>query len=719
MANTIKVKRGLAANRTSVTPEEGEFLYTTDTKKVFIGDGATAGGNPIGDLSSPLSVTGTSTAGAEIRLPEDTDNGSNYVALKAPDNIASSVTFTLPGADGTSGQVLSTNGSGTFQFVTAGSTNIQEFTASGTWTKPSAAQFVMVETWGAGGGGGGGRRKAYAGTEWARGGCGGGGGGYNRKIFKASELPSSVAVIVGAGGAGGLGATVDNTDGTVGSAGGVTRFGYYLYGRGGSGGTYTPNNTTQYWGGDGGEGIVGEVNFLNVGAGRIQNGFGRPLVTDGYTPPAGGYSGGNGGYIRGDGSAISAGGSMFGGGGGGSGCGVNTAQGWVGGTSYGGSQLGQGWWGGSPGLYIAKGGNGRDFEGGGGGGSGARSPNICAARYDTLLYSSSDNNFYWMNGYNGIYRQGGGGSQDVFVGGFAARGVPSQMLKIGSTFYVCTTGNVGGIFSTTDFVNWTEVYSVPVNYMAFGDGRYVVCSQNGLIATSTDLVNWTEASVPVDAYFRVKYDGTRFVAHTYTKVLYSTDGLNWTINNSPSSFYCYNVNSNGTNFVALVNNASNQISYYYSTDLGANWTFVATTGNTGSSPHFTGTFVDYVGGNFVVGRSNGLATSPDGITWTVRGTLTWVYYGANVAFNSTDNRAYLQCASNSLDRFGYITAAGTGSASTYTSVGSFYSGGYEYAGGAGGNGGIAGGGGGGGGSGVGNGGNGGSGGNGLVRVYSW
>jgi len=70
-------------------------------------------------ISTPLAVTGNATAGAEIRLPEDTDNGTNYVALKAPDTIASNLTLTLPSADGTSGQVLQTNGSGVLSFVSA------------------------------------------------------------------------------------------------------------------------------------------------------------------------------------------------------------------------------------------------------------------------------------------------------------------------------------------------------------------------------------------------------------------------------------------------------------------------------------------------------------------------------------------------------------------------------------------------------------------------
>ena len=44
----IRIRRGLETDRTSVTPEEGEYLYTTDTKQVFIGDGTTAGGTLVG-----------------------------------------------------------------------------------------------------------------------------------------------------------------------------------------------------------------------------------------------------------------------------------------------------------------------------------------------------------------------------------------------------------------------------------------------------------------------------------------------------------------------------------------------------------------------------------------------------------------------------------------------------------------------------------------------
>jgi hypothetical protein len=53
--------------------------------------------------TTPFAITGNSTAGAEVRLPEDTDNGSNYAAVKAPDSLASNVTCTLPSTTSTLG----------------------------------------------------------------------------------------------------------------------------------------------------------------------------------------------------------------------------------------------------------------------------------------------------------------------------------------------------------------------------------------------------------------------------------------------------------------------------------------------------------------------------------------------------------------------------------------------------------------------------------------
>jgi hypothetical protein len=80
--------------------------------------------------ATPFTVTGDNVSGASIRLPEDTDNGSNYVALKAADNLAANLTLTLPSADGTSGQVLQTNGSGVLSFASVSAVNTPAFEAS-------------------------------------------------------------------------------------------------------------------------------------------------------------------------------------------------------------------------------------------------------------------------------------------------------------------------------------------------------------------------------------------------------------------------------------------------------------------------------------------------------------------------------------------------------------------------------------------------------------
>jgi hypothetical protein len=122
----FKAPASLSADKIWVLPSAdgtaGQFLKT---------DGA---GNLSFDslsFATPLAVIGNATAGSEIRLPEDTDNGSNYVAIKAPDTLASNLTLTLPSADGTSGQVLQTNGSGVLSFA---------------GVSPSAGQVIQVIT---------------------------------------------------------------------------------------------------------------------------------------------------------------------------------------------------------------------------------------------------------------------------------------------------------------------------------------------------------------------------------------------------------------------------------------------------------------------------------------------------------------------------------------------------------------------------------------------
>ena len=64
-----------------------------------------------------VGVGGNSNAAGEIRIFEDTDNGSNYSGFKAAASTTSSVAYTLPAADGSSGTHLTTDGSGALSWT--------------------------------------------------------------------------------------------------------------------------------------------------------------------------------------------------------------------------------------------------------------------------------------------------------------------------------------------------------------------------------------------------------------------------------------------------------------------------------------------------------------------------------------------------------------------------------------------------------------------------
>ena len=80
----------------------------------------TAGSALIVDSNSAIdtiNVGNSTTIGGTIKFNEGTNNGANYIALKAPNSVTTSVTLTLPDGLGSNGQVLSTDGSGNLSFA--------------------------------------------------------------------------------------------------------------------------------------------------------------------------------------------------------------------------------------------------------------------------------------------------------------------------------------------------------------------------------------------------------------------------------------------------------------------------------------------------------------------------------------------------------------------------------------------------------------------------
>lgn len=78
----------------------------------------------------------------EIRLNELAANGSDYVALKSPDALVAPVTYTLPAADGSNGQVLTTNSTGGLSWTTVAT--------SGTTLSGDVGGTISANTIGAG-----------------------------------------------------------------------------------------------------------------------------------------------------------------------------------------------------------------------------------------------------------------------------------------------------------------------------------------------------------------------------------------------------------------------------------------------------------------------------------------------------------------------------------------------------------------------------------------
>ena len=163
MATVIQIKRSTGASAPTVSDlSEGELAYVQDrsndgaSAKLYIesvDSGGSAAIHEIGgkyytdivDGASPTPsdfiVGNGATSGGSLKLREDSDNGTNFVALKSPDTLGSDVTFVLPSGDGSANQVMATDGAGNLSFVSTTSTLAGA--SDSDISSPSSAQILV------------------------------------------------------------------------------------------------------------------------------------------------------------------------------------------------------------------------------------------------------------------------------------------------------------------------------------------------------------------------------------------------------------------------------------------------------------------------------------------------------------------------------------------------------------------------------------------------
>lgn len=77
----LRLRRGTSAERQLITPLQGELIYATDTKKIYVGDGATVGGVLVGPVSVDLVDDITPQLGGDLDLNGNNITGTGNISI--------------------------------------------------------------------------------------------------------------------------------------------------------------------------------------------------------------------------------------------------------------------------------------------------------------------------------------------------------------------------------------------------------------------------------------------------------------------------------------------------------------------------------------------------------------------------------------------------------------------------------------------------------------
>ena len=111
---SILLRRGPTADRLAFVPLDGEIIYDSDLKQVFIGDGITYGGRAAGGLNDGVFEL---TNASVLKFYEASVNGNNAVSVSSPTNLPGSYDLKLPPTLGADGTILGVGANGQLEFV--------------------------------------------------------------------------------------------------------------------------------------------------------------------------------------------------------------------------------------------------------------------------------------------------------------------------------------------------------------------------------------------------------------------------------------------------------------------------------------------------------------------------------------------------------------------------------------------------------------------------
>ena len=136
---------------------------------------------------------------------------------------------------------------------------------------------------------------------------------------------------------------------------------------------------------------------------------------------------------------------------------------------------------------------------------------------------------------------------------------------------------------STNATSWTEVASgFTSDYydIAYGAGKYVAISHNSMTNRySTNLTTWTSSTIgsSTDNWNAIIYENNIFVAISNTKIMYSTDGINWTQASSLNDFKWRGLVYTGSKFIVTNYNPTYMFAI---SDDGKTWEVEAYTNDT-------------------------------------------------------------------------------------------------------------------------------------------